>query len=150
KPDLVATDDIARCRPATAAPATPEPAEAAVDGTDATTWQADAPATHVTVDLGRAVALSGIDVTRPPVLAIASPVKGKNAVTGPTRSAAETIQVSSDGRSWQTVSSVAAPTLHDQIDATGHTAHYVRVVAGSNAAAQKPLVVGELGVRAAR
>src|SRR4051794_40904969 len=56
-PDTSPTDDVARCQPATASPATAEPPQSADDGTDTTTWLAENPGTAVTVGLGRSVTL---------------------------------------------------------------------------------------------
>jgi trehalose/maltose hydrolase-like predicted phosphorylase len=61
RPDLVPTDDRARCKPATAS--TEEPgkyAEAAVDGSTATTWAPTASPGTLTVDLGSVVRLSSV------------------------------------------------------------------------------------------
>ena len=107
RPDETPTDDVARCRAATVAPATAEPPQAAVDGTPATSWLAEEQGTRLQVDLGAAVPLGAVTITRPDVLAIAT---GKtdtddHARTGPTRSAAETVAVSADGRTWQPLAS---------------------------------------------
>jgi hypothetical protein len=149
RPDETPTDDLARCRPATATPATPEPPQAAVDGLVASTWTAEQPGTQLQVDLGSTVPLGSIAITRPTVLAIAN---GKtdttdHASTGPTRSAAETISVSADGQTWHTVADVATPGLHDDVAGTGQPVRFVRVTAGADATAQHPLVIGELAVR---
>jgi trehalose/maltose hydrolase-like predicted phosphorylase len=61
RPDLAPTDDVARCKPATAS--TEEPgkyAEAAVDGSTATTWAPTASPGTLTVDLGSVVRLSSV------------------------------------------------------------------------------------------
>jgi trehalose/maltose hydrolase-like predicted phosphorylase len=61
RPDLAAADDLARCKPATAS--TEEPgkyAEAAVDGSTATTWAPTASPGTLTVDLGSAARLSSV------------------------------------------------------------------------------------------
>jgi trehalose/maltose hydrolase-like predicted phosphorylase len=149
RPDLRPTADVARCRPATALPATAEPPEAAVDGTATTSWLAEEPGTRVTVDLGRTVALDRIDITRPPVLAIPSATPGENAITGPVHSAAEEVRVSADGRTWHRLAAITTPGAHDVIDGSGEPVRYVRVRAGDDATAQHPLVVGDLAVRAA-
>jgi trehalose/maltose hydrolase-like predicted phosphorylase len=148
-PDTSPTDDVARCRPATASPATAEPPQSADDGTDTTTWLAENPGTAVTVDLGRSVALGSISVTRPPVLAIASSTPGGTAVTGPTDSAGEKVEVSADGNTWATVATVSDPQLQDDIAGTGQAVRYVRVSALGDATQSHPLVVGELSVKAA-
>jgi hypothetical protein len=149
RPDQQPTANVARCRPATASPATAEPAEAAVDGTATTSWLAEEPGTHVTVDLGRTVALDRIDITRPPVLALPSPTPGENAITGPVHSAAEEIRVSADGHTWYRLARIAAPGAHDVVAGSGQPVRYVRVRAGDDATEQHPLVVGDLAVRAA-
>ena len=148
RPDQVPTTDVARCHPATASPATAEPPESAVDGTDTTTWLAEVPGTALTVDLRRTIALRDITVTRPPVLAIASADPTGKAVTGPTQSAGEDVAVSADGVTWTALASVTAPTLRDEITGSGQMIRYVRLVARGDATAQHPLVVGELAVGA--
>jgi trehalose/maltose hydrolase-like predicted phosphorylase len=134
-PDTTPTDDLARCRPAAAAPATAEPPEAAVDGTDTTSWQADRPGTRLTVDLGSAQPIGAVAITRPPVVAIAGPELGDKAQTIPTPQTTATIELSADGRTW----APATP---------GAAARYVRVTAGRDASARHPLVIGELHVSA--
>jgi F5/8 type C domain/Glycosyl hydrolase family 65, C-terminal domain len=61
RPDLTATDDLARCRPATA---TSEEAgmyaEAAVDGSTATVWSPTASPASLTVDLGKVTRISSV------------------------------------------------------------------------------------------
>src|SRR3954451_3362209 len=148
-PDTTPTDDIARCQPATANRTTAEPPQAADDGTDTTTWLAENPGTAVTVDLGRSTRLRSLAITRPPVLAIASSTPGGIAVTGPTRSAGEKVEISSDGTTWTTLATVASPQLRDDIAISGRTqARYVRVSALGDATASHPLVVGELSAEA--
>jgi len=102
------------------------------------------------VDLGAPVALDGIAITRPDVLAIATGKTGTDdhAKTGPTRSAGETVDVSADGRAWQPLATIAAPALRDDLTGDGRTVRYVRIRSGSDAAAKHPLVVGEVEVRA--
>jgi trehalose/maltose hydrolase-like predicted phosphorylase len=139
-PDTQPTDDIARCARATAAPETAEPPEAAVDGSDVTTWLAEKPGTALTVDLGRSVALSSVAITRPAVLALASTKEGENAQVGPVRSAGFTVSVSADGRSWEPLG------FADALEAGGRVARYVRVTAGADATAAHPLVIGDLRV----
>jgi trehalose/maltose hydrolase-like predicted phosphorylase len=148
RPDLSPTTNVARCSTAVAQPATAEPPEAAVDGTDTTTWLAEQPGTAVTVDLGRTVALRDVTVSRPPVLAIAPPDPTKKAVTGPVDSAGEDVAVSADGQTWTTLASVTAPALRDVVAGSGQQIRLVRVVSRSDATDQHPLVVGELTVRA--
>src|SRR3954471_19469405 len=146
-PDTTATDDVARCAPATASPATAEPPQAADDGTDTTTWLADDPGTAVTVDLGRGIALRSVSITRPPVLAIASSAPGGTAVTGPTDSAGEKVEISADGSTWTPLATVPDPQLRDDFAGSGQQVRYVRVTALADATASHPLVVGELSVR---
>jgi trehalose/maltose hydrolase-like predicted phosphorylase len=135
-PDTTPTDDLARCRPASASPQTAEPPEAAVDGTDITSWQADKPGTRLTVDLGRPQPVGTVRITRPSVVAIAGPELGDEAKTIPTPQTAATIELSADGHDW----TPAGP--------PGTTARYVRVTAGADAGERHPLVVGELHVAA--
>ena len=134
-PDTTPTDDLARCRAARATPATAEPAEAAVDGTDITSWQADRPGTRLTVDLGRVAAIGAVQITRPAVVAIAGAELGDEAKTIPTPPTGATIRVSADGRTWTPATA-------------GVQARYVRVSAGRDASPRHPLVVGELHVTA--
>ena len=148
RPDQAPTTNVARCNPATAHPATAEPPEAAVDGTDTSTWLAEQPGTALTVDLRRTIALRDITVTRPPVLAIASSDPTGKAVTGPTQSAGEDVAVSADGHTWTTLASVTAPTLRDVVSGSGQRIRFVRLVSRADSTAQHPLVVGELAVSA--
>jgi trehalose/maltose hydrolase-like predicted phosphorylase len=149
RPDETATDDVARCRAATASPETAEPPQSAVDGTRVTSWLAEKPGTHVQVDLGTTVPLGSIAISRPDVLAIATGETSveEHAKTKTTRSAAETVAVSADGRTWQTIASVAAPPIQETFAGDGRPVRYVRVTAGRNASAKRPLVVGELAVQ---
>jgi hypothetical protein len=146
-PDTAATDNVARCQPATANPATAEPPQAADDGTDTTTWLAENPGTAVTVDLGRSIRVGSVAITRPPVLAIASSTPGGEAVTGPTNSAGEKVEVSPDGNKWKTLATVPQPQLRDTIAGSGQQVRYVRVSALGDATQTHPLVVGELSVK---
>ncbi|MCT2547293.1 discoidin domain-containing protein [Streptomyces atratus] len=62
RPDLAATTDAARCRPATATSEAPGLyAAAAVDGSPATSWSPDGAKGALTVDLGRAVAVTSAE-----------------------------------------------------------------------------------------
>jgi trehalose/maltose hydrolase-like predicted phosphorylase len=150
RPDETPTDDVARCRPATATPQTDEPPQAAVDGTRTTSWLAEKPGTRVQVDLGRPTAIKAITITRPDVLAIATGKSGTDdhAETGPTRSAGETVAISADGRTWQTVATNPAPPIAETLTLPAATppARYVRVTASAGASARHPLVIGELAV----
>ena len=88
RPDRKPTTDLARCHTATAAPATAEPAEAAVDGTVITQWIGDDPSARLTVDLGRAKTVGTVTVARNPVTTYPAPPGGDKGVTKPTVSAA--------------------------------------------------------------
>jgi trehalose/maltose hydrolase-like predicted phosphorylase len=149
RPDETPTDNVARCRAATASEQTAEPPQAAADGTRTTSWLAEKPGVSLTVDLGGTVALGSITITRPDVLALPTGVAGDEARTGPTQSAAEVVEVSADGRKWRTVARNAAPPIRDEIAGDGRSVRYVRVTAGAGATAPHPLVVGEVEVRAA-
>lgn len=62
RPDLAATTDAARCRPATATSEAPGLyAAAAVDGSPATAWYPDGRTGALTVDLGRAAAVTSAE-----------------------------------------------------------------------------------------
>lgn len=64
RPDLVPTDNLARCQPAKASSEEPGLyAEAAVDGSHATAWALDEQAGSLTVDLGRRKRIANIAVT---------------------------------------------------------------------------------------
>ena len=147
RPDLTPTDDVARCQPVSADPATAEPAESAVDGTDITQWIGPAAAASLRVDLGRAVPLGSVAVTRAPVTTFPAPPGGGKGTTVPTRSAGERVEASVDGTTWRVLGTVTAPTLADQVPGDGQPARYVRVVA-LGATEALPLIVGELSVRA--
>jgi trehalose/maltose hydrolase-like predicted phosphorylase len=114
RPDLKATTDAVRCQAATASSAQPgTPALAAVDGTVATDWEpASLPATitaptHAgerTID--RAVVTWGQvwpSVTKPNVPPKPTPVQT-------VRPRSYALQVSSNGRTWHTVTTVAGAT----------------------------------------
>lgn len=137
RPDETPTTDVARCRPATATPETAEPPQSAVDGTPITAWTAEKPGVRLQVDLGAARQVKAIAITTPPVQVIATGKTGPHdhPKTRPTQSADASIQTSADGATWQPY-------------APGATANvrYVRVVAGADASAKRPLVVGELVV----
>src|SRR5215210_6738489 len=64
RPDLAPTDDLARCRPATAtSEEAGEYAEAAVDGSEATVWSPATSPASLTVDLGRVTRVSSVLAT---------------------------------------------------------------------------------------
>ena len=145
RPDLTPTSDLARCRPATAAPATAEPAESAVDGTVTTQWIGPTAAATVTVDLGRPAPVGAVTVTRNAVTTFPAPPGGDKGVTRPTRSAGERVEASVDGRTWRVLGTVTAPGLADRVTGNGRPARYVRLVARA-ATDDRPLIVGELAV----
>ncbi|MDX3763026.1 discoidin domain-containing protein [Streptomyces sp. AK02-04a] len=63
RPDLVPTSDLARCRPVTSTSEEPGLyAEAAVDGDQATAWRPGRAGESLTVDLGRSVRISRVQV----------------------------------------------------------------------------------------
>ena len=106
RPDLTATDNLARCKPATA---TSEEAgmyaEATVDGSDATVWAPAALSANVTVDLGSTRQISHVSVSWTDTL--------------PTSSRIET---STDGTTWTTASADSTGQLPKPVKA-----RYVRV-----------------------
>jgi F5/8 type C domain-containing protein/glycosyl hydrolase family 65 len=87
RPDLTPTDNVARCRPATA---TSEEAgmyaEAAVDGSDATIWAPVDAAASLTVELGKLTKVSDVQVHWTETLPSSS-----------------RIEWSTDGTTWTTV-----------------------------------------------
>jgi trehalose/maltose hydrolase-like predicted phosphorylase len=106
RPDLAPTDNLARCRPATA---TSEEAgmyaEAAVDGSRATIWAPDAASASTTVDLGQRARIKGIAVHWTDTLPASS-----------------SIDTSLDGNTWTPAQADASGKLRMQV-----TARYVRV-----------------------
>ena len=145
RPDLTPTANIARCRSVSADPATAEPAESAVDGTDITQWIGPAATASLRVDLGRAVRLGSVVLTRAPVTTFPAPPGGGKGTTVPTRSAGERLEASVDGMTWRVLGTVTAPALRDEVGGDGQPARYVRVVA-LGATEALPLIVGELSV----
>jgi hypothetical protein len=112
RPDKSPTTDAARCAPVTASSADLSfPATAAVDGSDATRWQATAAGATLTVDLG--------DVR---------PVRGVTVLSGTSTTTAYTVEVSRDGQSWATLGTVPAISdPHSSIDTGKVTpARYLR------------------------
>ncbi len=93
RPDLDPTDNLARCRSATAgsAQAVDLPA-AAVDGDPATTWTATGPTSWYALTLGARVSTDRADIT-----------------WGATRPAAYTVAVRNGSGGWTTVASGAVP-----------------------------------------
>jgi hypothetical protein len=148
RPDQKATDDLARCRPATAAPGTAEPAEAADDGTVITQWIGDDPSATVTVDLGAAKTLSSVTVARNALTTYPAPPGGDKGVTKPTVSADTRVEVSADGQTWRTLGTVDGTRLRVTVAGDADPARYVRLVA-LGATADVPLIVGELRATAA-
>ena len=110
--DLQPTDNLARCHAITATSSVPgSPAVAAVDGSPATVWAADAPNADLTVDLGAKVALGRITVSR-----------------GSKESFAYTIEASADGTSWNKVAtSPASSSGKDSFDSGSIQARFVRL-----------------------
>ncbi len=117
RPDLTPTADAARCRPATATSEAPGLyAEAAVDGSPATSWSPDGAAGSLTVDVG----------PRPVRIAAVTPRWGD------VPPVSHTVETSVDGRFWR-------PFL------AGDTARKVRVTVRSEDP-EKPPVLAELRV----
>jgi hypothetical protein len=147
-PARTPTDNAARCRKASARPATTEPPEAAVDGSEATSWLGERPRTRLTVDLGRPIPVQTIAITRPSVLAVSTGMSGTDdhARTRRTRSAGELVSVSANGSRWRTVARVRRPALRDVVSVRGRAVRYVRIAAIGDASQRHPLVVGELAV----
>ncbi|MDT0407049.1 discoidin domain-containing protein, partial [Streptomyces edwardsiae] len=121
RPDLTPTADAARCRPVTATSETPGLyAEAAVDGSPATSWSPDGATGSLTVDLG------------PHPLRVTA-VTPRWSDPAP---ASSTVETSVDGRFWR-------PFL------PGDTARKVRVTVRAEDP-EKPTGIAELGVAAGR
>ncbi|HEX7325224.1 MAG TPA: discoidin domain-containing protein [Rhodanobacteraceae bacterium] len=128
QPAAAPTTDLARCAKVTASSTNPSyPAVAAVDGSSATWWQADHPGASLTVDLGRLVRVSEIDVASPAAL---TPYK---------------LEVSTDDTHWTTVAIHGASALTAVMAVLGRptTARYVRYASTSPAIAK----VSTLAVR---
>ncbi|MFC8732502.1 fibronectin type III domain-containing protein [Luteimicrobium sp. NPDC057192] len=91
-PDTTPTTDLARCATVDATSADPSyPAVAAVDGSAATQWKATSAGATLTADLGRV-----------------QPVRDVTVVAGGSSTTPYTVRVSSDGKEWTTLGSVAA------------------------------------------
>lgn len=106
RPDLVPTDDAARCRTAMASSEQPgEYAEAAVDGDPATCWRAAAPQADFTVDLGAVATVTRVD----PQWAVPAPTSWD-------------VAVSRDNTSWEPAVRMPDDTLLSPI-----YARYVRI-----------------------
>jgi trehalose/maltose hydrolase-like predicted phosphorylase len=133
RPDLRATPDVVRCRPARASNAEPgAPALAAVDGSSATDWQAARLPATITVPFGstprrisRVTVVWGRlwpGVKKANVPPAPSPVKTL-------RASSYTVQVSLNGKSWRTVASVTGVTtrITDVLRLSPVRARYIRL-----------------------
>ncbi|MEA2213874.1 MAG: hypothetical protein QOF83_3822 [Solirubrobacteraceae bacterium] len=112
RPDQQATNDLARCQPATASSWVPgnEPV-AAVDGSPATPWMPTGPQATLTVHLAKTASINRVTVTR-----------------GGTGSYTYNVQTSTDGTTWQTVgTSPSSSTGTDTITFSPTQAQYVRL-----------------------
>jgi len=125
RPDLTRTDNLARCRPATA---TSEEAgmyaEAAVDGSEATIWAPDDATGSTTVDLGRRVKVKTVVVHWTDTLPASS-----------------SIATSLDGSTWTTATTDSSGKLRNPTNA-----RYVRVTltrSGTDRTGVRELVVTE-------
>jgi hypothetical protein len=115
RPDRAPGGDLARCRPVTASVLDPSyPAEAAVDGSDATSWLVSGANATLTIDLGKTNRL-GVLTTR----------------WDGDRPASYTVSITVDETNWRTVPT--APDSPDQVDLRGEQARKVRLtVNGAN------------------
>jgi len=145
RPDLTPTTNLARCRPATAAPPTAEPAEAADDGTVTTQWIGETASARVTVDLGRLRQVGAVTLSRNALTTYPAPPGGDKGVTRATVSADARVQVSVDGRTWRTLGIVDGKRLEARIVSDGGAVRFARAVA-VGATADVPLIVGELAL----
>jgi Glycosyl hydrolase family 65, C-terminal domain len=143
RPDRKPTRDLARCRPATASPATAEPAESSDDGTVTTQWIGDDPSATVTVDLGVLKTLRSVTVARNALTTYPAPPGGDKGVTKPTVSAGARVEVSADGHTWRTLGTVDGTHLSGSVASDADPVRFVRLVA-VGATADVPLIVGEL------
>ena len=106
RPDLAPTDNLARCRPATASSEEAgQYAEAAVDGSAATVWSPTANPANLTVDLGKVTRIANVATT-----------------WGDTKRPASRILTSTDGASWTERRVNTTGRLQSPVDA-----RYVRV-----------------------
>jgi hypothetical protein len=123
RPDLTPTDDLARCRGATATSEEPgQYAEAAVDGSAATAWSPTASPASLTVDLGATTRVSSVTPT-----------------WGDTAPASSRVLTSTDGSSWTERKVGSTGKLQPPVDA-----RFVRVEvtsSGTTHAALRELVV---------
>lgn len=117
-PDATPTTDQAQCASVSASSADPSyPAVAAVDGSPGTWWKPTARGATLTVDLGKQVPVSGVEVR------------------SPSSTSAYTVQASTDGQSWSTVISQAATGQGSTTNPApaGTRARYLRYVAAPDA-----------------
>ena len=106
RPDLAPTDNLARCRPATASSEEAgEYAEAAVDGSAATVWSPTASPASLTVDLGKVTHISSVVTT-----------------WSVTKRPSSRILTSTDGTTWTERRANSSGKLQSPVDA-----RYVRV-----------------------
>ena len=106
RPDLAPTDNLARCKSATASSEEAgEYAEAAVDGSAATVWSPTASSASLTVDLGKLTRISSVVTT-----------------WGDTQPATSRILTSTDGTTWTERRRSSTGKLQPPVDA-----RYVRV-----------------------
>jgi trehalose/maltose hydrolase-like predicted phosphorylase len=118
RPDLAPTDNLARCRPATASSEEPgEYAEAAVDGSAATVWSPAASPASLTVDLGQLTRISSVVTT-----------------WGDVTPATSRILTSTDGTTWTERRAGSAGKLQPPADA-----RYVRIEVTSSGTAHPGL-----------
>jgi len=101
RPDLMPTDDLARCRPTEASSEEAGMyAEAAVDGSAATIWAPTASSADLTVDLGTVTRVSSVVIT-----------------WSDTQPASSRILTSADGTTWTEAHVDSTGKLNDPIDA---------------------------------
>jgi hypothetical protein len=106
RPDLTATDNLARCKPVTATSGEAGMyAEAAVDGSAATIWAPADASASLTVDLGSATKISQVSVS-----------------WTDTTPASSSIETSADGSTWTPASADSTGKLSKAV-----RARYVRV-----------------------
>jgi trehalose/maltose hydrolase-like predicted phosphorylase len=128
RPDLLPTDDLARCRPIIASSSLPgSPAIAAVDGSPSTSWVAAKPQATLTVKLATLTVLGKIKVVR-----------------GSSDPFPYSVEASSDGIQWKTIATAPATSNGtDEFSAPAVQARFVRLVFQGIGAA-KPPSVGQL------
>jgi trehalose/maltose hydrolase-like predicted phosphorylase len=128
RPDLLPTDDLARCRPITATSSLPgSPPVAAVDGSPSTSWVAAEPQATLTVKLAALAALGKIEVVR-----------------GSSDSFPYSVETSSDGFQWKTIATAPATSNGtEEFTAPAVQARFVRLVFQGIGDA-KPPSVGQL------